>query len=555
MVKYAYQLLLDFIKERPYHLAVDAVYYASVPLNEVLLPYLYGKTVTALQKGGNFGRYLWIVVGVLLLAQVVDLAHSAYMARVEPQLTAFARERLLADFVDSVAVDYKDRNIGDVFTGLSNVPSTLASFYGRLKDSVIPHLVAFVIQNVYFFAKDRVMGAVLALVFAVIFTLMLTSPFACSGPSGDKKRAASALYAHVEDVLNNLVAVFTSDTLPAEQRQFARLNEAHMSATTRTTLCALNFKLVSLPIFVAFLVVFVVRSTRKKIDSGTFVALFSMILSSATTLNWFVDVIRGIVSDTSVLSNVVRFSEGTAQRKPPACAGVVGEGIAGPEAGGAAGPEAVPALEARGLVLRGGQRGLLLDGVSLRVVPGERVGIVGDVGSGKTTLMKVLTYLVQPDEGCVLVAGQPIARGSAFAYVPQAPLLLNRSLYDNLVYGTGASKGEVNALLAKYPDIATQLNDFPLSSAVGKHGANLSGGQRQLVYCLRTVLARPDVMLLDEPSSAMSGECTSLLMRVLSAEAKTVVLITHDPQLEQLCTRSVRMSRGKLTDEPPKAKN
>lgn len=447
-------------------------------------------------------------------------------------------------------MDDKDRNVGDIFTGLSNVPSTLASFYGRLKDSVIPHLVAFVIQNVYFFSKDRVMGAVLALVFGVIFTLMLTSPFACSGPSGDRKRAASALYAHVEDMLNNLVAIFTSDTLPAEQRQFSRLNEAHMSATTRTTLCALNFKLVSLPIFIAFLVVFVVRSTQKKIDSGTFVALFSMILSSATTLNWFVDVIRGIVSDTSVLSNVARFSEGSAQRRPPACAGVDGEGVAGPEASSSP----VPALEARGLVLRGGPRGLLLDGVSLRVAPGDRVGIVGDVGSGKTTLMKVLTYLVQPDEGCVLVAGQPIARGSAFAYVPQTPLLLNRTLYDNLVYGTGASKGEVQALLARYPDIATQLNDFPLSSAVGKHGANLSGGQRQLVYCLRTVLARPDVMLLDEPSSAMSGDCTSLLMRVLSAEAKTVVLITHDPQLEQLCTRFVRMSRGKLTDEPPKAK-
>lgn len=181
----------------------------------------------------------------------------------------------------------------------------------------------------------------------------------------------------------------------------------------------------------------------------------------------------------------------------------------------------------------GAQRTEVLDDINLQIKEGEFVAIVGFSGSGKTTLISLMSGLLQADEGSVLVNGKPIEgpgpdRGVVFqsySLMPWMTVRQNVALAVDQVF-KDASKAERQARVEKYVDMVN------LTPALYKRPAELSGGMRQRVSVARALSASPDVLLLDEPLSALDALTRSKLqdeiIRIWSQEKKTVVLITND---------------------------
>jgi ATP-binding cassette subfamily B protein len=179
---------------------------------------------------------------------------------------------------------------------------------------------------------------------------------------------------------------------------------------------------------------------------------------------------------------------------------------------------------------------VLLD-VDLEIAPRNRVAVVGETGSGKTTFAKLLTRLMDPSEGRVLVAGVPLDRVSfdrlrrRIVMVPQDGMLFQGSIADNVRMGRSDADDELIALAFVELGLADWVDELPdhLLTEVGERGSALSAGERQLVALARAYIANPDLLVLDEATSAVDPATEVRLQRALVGltRGRTTVSIAH----------------------------
>ena len=182
--------------------------------------------------------------------------------------------------------------------------------------------------------------------------------------------------------------------------------------------------------------------------------------------------------------------------------------------------------------------------------PGSLTVIVGETGVGKSTLIKLILSLVQPNEGKISIYnGQDVVEVSPqtrcnFSYVPQGNTLFSGTIRDNLLIGNpNATEEDMrSALHTAVADFVFSLPDG-LDTVCGEQGMGLSEGQAQRIAIARGLLRPGNILLLDEPSSALDGETEHELLKRLAAEVKdkTVVMITHREKIAGLCSEVVRM--------------
>jgi len=209
------------------------------------------------------------------------------------------------------------------------------------------------------------------------------------------------------------------------------------------------------------------------------------------------------------------------------------------------------------------QQTLALKNINLVVRPGERIGIIGRSGSGKSSLAKLLVGLYQPDEGSLLVDGVDIRQIDVselrhnIGYVPQDIQLLSGTLRDNLISGARYVDDEMVLQAGELAGVHefARLHPQGYELQVGERGQNLSGGQRQNVALARALLLNPPILLLDEPTSAMDNTGEERLKQRLQAviEKKTVILVTHRASLLTLVDRLLVIDRGQILADGPKA--
>jgi len=204
-----------------------------------------------------------------------------------------------------------------------------------------------------------------------------------------------------------------------------------------------------------------------------------------------------------------------------------------------------------------------LDGVSLKINAGEKVAILGRTGSGKSTLGRLCLGLYEPQKGSVKLDGIDLRQlhvadlRSHIGYVSQDNYLFYGSIRDNIAFGAPYVDGPAILSAANLAGVTDFVKGHPAGFdwQVGERGMNLSGGQRQAVTIARALLLDPEILVLDEPTSAMDNNAEAILRKRLmeSMEDKTVLLFTHRTSLLHLVDRVVVMDAGKVVADGPKA--
>ena len=172
-----------------------------------------------------------------------------------------------------------------------------------------------------------------------------------------------------------------------------------------------------------------------------------------------------------------------------------------------------------------------LKGISLSVAPGEFVAIIGQSGCGKSTLLSLISGILQPTDGAVLVDGVKVGGPSRkVGYVLQQDYLFEwRTILDNAVLGAEIQGANMNEARKR---AAALLTRYGLGQFINHLPRQLSGGMRQRVALARTLCTEPDVVLLDEPFSALDSQTRIALADevadILRREGKTAILVTHD---------------------------
>lgn len=206
-----------------------------------------------------------------------------------------------------------------------------------------------------------------------------------------------------------------------------------------------------------------------------------------------------------------------------------------------------------------GEEQQLFNNLDLRVKGGEKIGLVGHSGGGKTTITKLLVRFMDIQGGEILIDGENIAEvkqsdlRSIISYVPQEPLLFHRTIAENISYGKpGASQKEIEkAAKMAHADEFVQNLPNGYDTLVGERGVKLSGGQRQRVAIARALLKNAPILVLDEATSALDSESEKLIQDALwkLMEGRTAIVIAHRLSTIQKMDRIVVLENGKIAEQ------
>jgi len=202
-----------------------------------------------------------------------------------------------------------------------------------------------------------------------------------------------------------------------------------------------------------------------------------------------------------------------------------------------------------------------LKGISFDVLDGEFLGIMGPSGSGKTTLLNCMATTLQPSSGRILLKDEDMStfrdaalaeyRGQEIGYLFQEfELLDNLTASENItlpcsLHGVSPQKSN--------PELQQLAHHFDITDVLDKFPSEMSGGQRQRVAAARALIAKPSIVLADEPTGALDGENARILMDKLAMineiQKKTIIMVTHNANAASYCSRILFIQDGRLVHE------
>ncbi len=199
----------------------------------------------------------------------------------------------------------------------------------------------------------------------------------------------------------------------------------------------------------------------------------------------------------------------------------------------------------------------------LSIQPGERIAIVGSIGSGKSTLIKLLSGLYRPQEGVMSIDGVDVTQLAPeyvrehIGYLPQDVRLYQGTLRDNLTLGLPSPTDSQLLKAAAMTGLDRVIQNHPkgLELEISEGGRGLSGGQRQLLGLTRMLLQQPKIMLLDEPTASMDSQLETRVMQHLFQDIKAdsaLVVVTHKPAVLGHIQRLIVMDQGRIVLDGPR---
>ena len=201
----------------------------------------------------------------------------------------------------------------------------------------------------------------------------------------------------------------------------------------------------------------------------------------------------------------------------------------------------------------------VFEGLNIHIRPGEKIGLAGPSGGGKSTLTRLLLRFEDVTSGRILIDGQDISKVTQtslrqqIAYVAQEPLLFHRTVRENIAYGRADASDEAVIAAARKAHAHDFIEKLPqgYDTIVGERGVKLSGGQRQRVAIARAILKDTPILILDEATSALDSESESLVQEALwqLMKGRTTLVIAHRLSTIQKMDRIIVLENGRITEE------
>jgi ABC-type multidrug transport system fused ATPase/permease subunit len=449
---------------------------------------------------------------------------------------------------------FQDDFAGRIATKVMQSGQSLGDFLINLIQSIWFFVVFSVTSIGLFAALDWRLALLLVLWFAAYFTVLARTLPEVRRRSKNMSHARSGLNGRIVDSYTNIqtVKLFAGQS---HEDQFGREGLAEMLGAARAftrlvsvlriTLAALNGLLITATGFIGILL-----WQQSAITVGALAVALALVLRINNMSGWMMFQFNGIFRDLGTLQDTI------------ATVSVPISVVDKPHADGLAGVRG--AIRFENVRFTYGKDSGAIEDLDLSIEPGEKVGIVGRSGAGKTTMMSLLLRLYDPERGRILIDGHDIAHVTqdslrrAIGVVTQDTSLLHRSIFDNIAYGSPGSKYEDVVAAAKrahadgfIADVRDVGGRVAYDAHVGERGVKLSGGQRQRIAIARVFLKNAPILVLDEATSSLDSEVEGAIQEHLLAlmKGKTVVAIAHRLSTIANLDRLILLDEGRVVEQ------
>lgn len=506
-------------------------------------------------RGGRALSPLLLVtlyVAALWLTRVADEVRGLAFAKSEQRIFRTLSERFFSHLLYLPLRHHLDRKTGAVSQTLDNALEGVRIILHQLVFTLVP--VAVELGTIMLVLVDLVTPPFLLLFAGAVICYAAAFSYSTASITGMARTASSARVdaaAAMSDGLHNYETVkyfMAEDLVRGRVAQVLRKSEAACVSFYRGYACN---GLVLAAIFAAFLAGALVYATVQiqhgRMTLGDFVLINTYMLQVVRPVEMIGHATQGLWHGVAMLEKLVELFR---------------EAIEPGERGGNGDGDVTGAglLEFQAVSASYGGRRVLSE-VSFRVAAGQTLGIVGASGSGKSTIVRLLMRLLEPDSGCILLDGTPISGRTlrdvrrSIAVVPQDTVLFDDTLRYNIVLGRGdASAQEIDAAVRM-----AQLHDFVMSlpegyeTRVGERGVRLSGGERQRVSIARALLKSPSIYVFDEATSSLDSRTEQVILARLRvmARRRTTLVIAHRLSAVAHADEIVVLENGRIAECGP----
>lgn len=531
-------MTLDFFKQKKSYVFAYLFLILAYPLGSIIVPHYYGKLMELMADGKDMSKTFITTVALWATSACGTFGLTRIDSGIIPEFRSYLYHKIAKFVFEIHKEDYASIKIGELVSKLSKLPYLILEIFYQMRVCYLPLFYMIIFCLIYFFRINVRFGAIVLAVLGCFAGVALLSAVKCMPSCVHAESSGDLANENLQDVLENILSVYSADNIDGELKAFQDKNVDLRKHMHRCLSCASKFKFAFNSLYLVSFVVICKYAyklyqnkviTLSQISSALIVMVYllSQVDSTMQYTQETIAYVGSVIDIQNYINNLnEKYTETTShinnlnQGKYPLHT------------------EPIHNLEGQvdfaNIDLCFGEN-CVLKNFSYRVEAKKKLAIVGKVGSGKSSLLKMILKLAYPNKGQILLDGKNLPYNITrkyVSYIGQTPILFNRSLYENITYGTKKTKQDVIDLLNKY-NLENIFGNRSLDDSVGKGGNNLSGGQRQIVILLRTVLRESSIVLLDEPTTALDSDSKDMIMDLIFEvfADKTLIMITHDPEV------------------------
>jgi ATP-binding cassette subfamily C protein len=530
-----------------------------IPIRDIGISHIIGKILGSLREKNISYYYIYILFAALIIIQIGSTINEFIDIELFPVFQKYVSIKILSYVFEQSSVNLQDIFNGKILSTIAHFPKTLYNYMDSFKSTFLPQFLVFIIAFIYITLVHKYLGWIVLAIIVVYYFLAYKTMTQCNGLAEIREKNLITMNENIDDVLSNIVGILNSNSKDTELRNLAAYFDRYQELSLLTIKCTIKYKFILMPILLFSLLGFITVGyqlcMQKKLKIEGFIVSIIIYLYIFNSIIGTIDDFRDAsLRDGMLKENIKIFNSMPAEP--------INQGpIANPS------PKSylyfdrvnysyVTNIDNADGIQTQTQKVVLKD-FTLDVKQGEKLLIIGQIGSGKTTILKLLMRYKTPMSGHIYYRGTPFENISRenirhkIGYIPQTPILLNRTLYENIVYGAEGSQytkpTKQNVMdMIKYLQLDHIFGEERLDQMVGKHGSKLSGGQRQVVWILRVLVQDPEILLMDEPTSAIDKETKTFIDRLfkLVMQNRTVIIVSHDEYMSKIVDRTIKLENG-----------
>ena len=534
------------------------------PVEMIVLSDLFSNFTGAI-NGLEYSKSITILLKIAGLSMFVDTVYmiSNYFDKIYyPMMEKFIRFKLIDVIFKNIEVNYEKEDISNHIIKTLKIPNTVTSFTGRFIYWVVTFVLTSAVILGYVIYLNPTIGIMTVLVFIVFFILYYYILMDSKLTSENRETEEKNLMSNIDDVLSNSISIICNKKVREEKEYLTQrhgiYDNAHETQLWSTSKGAYAISIIVTLILVAYVYVILRLYKSKSIDSTSTIKVIIIMLffvryiktASQRSILVIAEYGKLAENETNIRQLLVDDASAGAGAKTdiPITGHIEFKNVSFEYAKNAAEMNSSDVKLAE-------DRKKTLDNVSFKIKPLDRVAIIGTNGSGKSTIIKLLSGFFKPTEGQILFDGEDIQNidreylRSKLSIVSQKVVLFNRSVIDNICYGTTTSKEEVVEILDKLK-IMNVFKKLPqgLDTMAGSRGEKLSGGQRQIIYLLRSYLSNKPVTIMDEPTAAVDAFHKKYVAQMMNEMSKktTMIVVTHDSEFAATFPVKIFIESGRI---------